>query len=347
MTRPIVMDVIARDNASKTFKAVAASQSQLARQTEGLSKSDDNLRKAQLTLIASQERYNKVARDSGASVGKLASAQSSLISAQQRVRKATDDTAKSTEQAATKNKAHFSGMATAAAVAGVVLFTSSKAGGVDLAGTGRSEPHRPIGQAGIVAGGLFMDQGDVPQVGGRAQRLDKALRLPHQHALQVRRGEIDDAFARAHAVGRLMLAHWLGGVGHLAVAAGAQLADEAVIDRRRVEAGRAETRGKILQALRSILIPAFGLFIIGGLWIWKSESPNPTHQPAVSGLVFMSELFDPPRNGVNAAKLLEWSENLDQPLESEIRLVVDDAKSVLSSLSDNFLPHGLGNAKEF
>ena len=113
------------------------------------------------------------------------------------------------------------------------------------------------------------------------------------------------------------------------------------------EAGRAETRGKILQALRSLLIPAFGLFIIGGLWIWKSESPNSTQQPAVSGPVFMSKLFDPPRNGVDAAKLLEWSENLDQPLESEIRLVVDDAKSVLSSLSDKFLPHGLGDAKEF
>ena len=113
------------------------------------------------------------------------------------------------------------------------------------------------------------------------------------------------------------------------------------------EAGRVKTRGKILQALRSILIPAFGLFIIGGLWIWKSESPKSTHQSAVSGLVFKSELFDPPHNGVDAAKLLEWSENLDQPLESEIRLVVDDAKSVLSSLSDNFLPHGLGDAKRF
>jgi len=113
------------------------------------------------------------------------------------------------------------------------------------------------------------------------------------------------------------------------------------------EAARAETPSKILQALRSILIPAFGLFIIGGLWIWKSESPKSTYQSAVSGLVFKSELFDPPHNGVDAAKLLEWSENLDQPLESEIRLVVDDAKSVLSSLSDNFLPHGLGDAKKF
>jgi hypothetical protein len=107
------------------------------------------------------------------------------------------------------------------------------------------------------------------------------------------------------------------------------------------EAGRAETRGKILQALRSILIPAFGLFIIGGLWFWKSESPNSTQQSAASGLVTKSELFDPPRNGVDAAKLLQWSEKLDQPLESEIGLVVDDAKSVLSSLSDKFLPHGL------
>jgi hypothetical protein len=70
------------------------------------------------------------------------------------------------------------------------------------------------------------------------------------------------------------------------------------------EAGRAETRGKILQALRSLLIPAFGLFIIGGLWIWKSESPNSTQQSAVSGLVFLSE-FAPARSGVD--ELLEWA----------------------------------------
>jgi anti-sigma factor RsiW len=113
------------------------------------------------------------------------------------------------------------------------------------------------------------------------------------------------------------------------------------------EAGRAETPGRILQALRSILIPAFGLFIIGVLWIWKSESPNSAQQPAVSSLVVMSERVAPARSGVDAAKLLEWSENLDQPLKSEFQLVVDDAKSALSSLSDNFLPHGLGGAKEF
>ena len=111
------------------------------------------------------------------------------------------------------------------------------------------------------------------------------------------------------------------------------------------EAGRAETPVKILQALRSISIPAFGFLIIAVLWIWKPESPNSTQQPAVSGLVAMNELFGPARGGVDAAKLLEWSENLDQPLESEIRLVVDDAKSALSSLSDNFLPHRLRGAK--
>src|SRR4030095_3277128 len=46
------------------------------------------------------------------------------------------------------------------------------------------------------------------------------------------------------------------------------------------EVGRAETPGKILQSLRSVLIPAFGLFLLGVLWLWKSESPNSAQQPA-------------------------------------------------------------------
>lgn len=122
MTHPIVMDVIARDNASKTFKDIAKSQTTLAKQTDGLSKNNDNLRKSQLSLIAAQERYNRVAKDSSASAGKLASAQSSLIGAQQRVRKATDDAEKST----TKAKRSWSGAATAAAVAGVAVIGLGK-----------------------------------------------------------------------------------------------------------------------------------------------------------------------------------------------------------------------------
>jgi len=136
MTHPIVMDVIARDNASKTFKAVADSQTKLAKQTDAVSKSlnqsgaatdklsanNANLRKSQLSLIAAQERYNKVAKDSSASAGRLASAQSSLIGAQQRVKRATDDAEKSTNTA----KRSWSGAATAAAVAGVAVIGLGK-----------------------------------------------------------------------------------------------------------------------------------------------------------------------------------------------------------------------------
>jgi hypothetical protein len=113
------------------------------------------------------------------------------------------------------------------------------------------------------------------------------------------------------------------------------------------QTGRDQTLGKIFQALRSVLIPAFGLFLLGLIWLWKSESPNSTQQPAVSSLVAVSERFAPAGSGVNVAKLLKWSENLDQPLENEIHLVVDDAKSAWSSLSDNFLPHGWGHILTF
>jgi hypothetical protein len=43
----------------------------------------------------------------------------------------------------------------------------------------------------------------------------------------------------------------------------------------------------------------------------------------------------------NSQKLLELSQRLDQPLETEMAFVVNDAKSALQSLAQNFLPDQL------
>ena len=104
------------------------------------------------------------------------------------------------------------------------------------------------------------------------------------------------------------------------------------------QAGVPETQGIGLRALRSLLIPAVGVFIIGIIWLWKPGAS--TLRPVVDGqLVGREPLPMPAPNGVDAAALLKWNEKLNQPLESEIYYVVDDAKSALIALGDNFLPH--------
>jgi hypothetical protein len=102
--------------------------------------------------------------------------------------------------------------------------------------------------------------------------------------------------------------------------------------------GPLPTPGMRFRPLRTWLIPAFGLFIIGMVWIWKPASSS-TQRPVADGpLVGSAALPVTAPNGVDPAALLKWNENFKQPLESELQDMVDDAKAALLALGDNFLP---------
>src|SRR5262249_40943527 len=49
------------------------------------------------------------------------------------------------------------------------------------------------------------------------------------------------------------------------------------------QGGVPETPGMVVRALRSLLIPAFGVFIIGMVWIWKPGASTSTRRPDVDG----------------------------------------------------------------
>ena len=43
----------------------------------------------------------------------------------------------------------------------------------------------------------------------------------------------------------------------------------------------------------------------------------------------------------DALQFREWTTKLDEPLANEMKLVVNDAKTAMNSLADNFLPGAL------
>jgi hypothetical protein len=64
---------------------------------------------------------------------------------------------------------------------------------------------------------------------------------------------------------------------------------------------------------------------------------------AAAPTISNSVLLDAP----DASQLFAWSKKLDQPLETELKAVVNDAKTALASLSDTFLPSHNTNPQEF
>jgi hypothetical protein len=79
---------------------------------------------------------------------------------------------------------------------------------------------------------------------------------------------------------------------------------------------------------------AIGLFVAGRMAI--PGTPSGLVNENTGNISFFSAAGIP-----SGQKLLQWSQTLDQPLESELNSVVSDARTAIRSLADNFLPDGM------
>lgn len=74
-----------------------------------------------------------------------------------------------------------------------------------------------------------------------------------------------------------------------------------------------------------------------GLSPWRAAAPGAVQNNVPSGRVVLAGLPSLPGQGT----VLAFGANLDAPLESELGLVMDDARLALSALSRTFLPTDL------
>lgn len=82
---------------------------------------------------------------------------------------------------------------------------------------------------------------------------------------------------------------------------------------------------------------SLGIIVIGALFIFNlSQSRQPSNP--VSTAVDQIQAALAPVPIANGPALLQWSKQLEQPLESEMQGMMGDAQSTLRSLADNFLP---------
>jgi hypothetical protein len=104
----------------------------------------------------------------------------------------------------------------------------------------------------------------------------------------------------------------------------------------------------ILYWVRAAAIPAFGVLLIGAYLSWQNDDvqapPTVSVGPVSGG---EAEPTLPSVSRGQSDQILAWAENFPQPLESELNLVVDDAKAALRLVAENFLPDTLLARNEF
>ncbi|MBM3841536.1 MAG: hypothetical protein FJ398_27055 [Verrucomicrobia bacterium] len=80
-------------------------------------------------------------------------------------------------------------------------------------------------------------------------------------------------------------------------------------------------------------------------WFMRDQSPLPPQpQPGVASgqsPILTAELFAAAASLPGEDTLLEWGQKLGQPLETELKSVLQDARKALAGLAQNFLPDGL------
>ncbi|MBI2950098.1 MAG: hypothetical protein HYY23_20890 [Verrucomicrobia bacterium] len=89
---------------------------------------------------------------------------------------------------------------------------------------------------------------------------------------------------------------------------------------------------------------AVAAVLVGAWFLWHQPPLQPQPQPVVrSGQNpgQAAEWFAAAARLPSEDTLLEWGQKLDQPLETELKSVLHDARKALASLAQNFLPDEL------
>ena len=107
----------------------------------------------------------------------------------------------------------------------------------------------------------------------------------------------------------------------------------------RKEAKESRRPFALIYWVRAALIPALGVFALASYLTWKPHPPQTRASHRTTHMVAV-DLGNSTESvaKVDPTRLLAWAEKLDQPLESELHLVVGDAKDAFKSLAANFLP---------
>ncbi len=105
-----------------------------------------------------------------------------------------------------------------------------------------------------------------------------------------------------------------------------------------------QTRGKSIWAVG---LAAACVIMAGVIWL---RQPAPTTQPPQELVTHMYRPAQFPIDLTLGVKLpdgnqvRQWTGKLDEPLETEMKMVVGDAKTVINSLAENFLPEKMKNS---
>jgi hypothetical protein len=110
-----------------------------------------------------------------------------------------------------------------------------------------------------------------------------------------------------------------------------------VADSQSVSAERVPMPGRLGWAVALVMACILGT---GILWLRHRPSPDGSVAPLASRSAPVShEPLLPVK--LDALQLRQWTTKLDEPLENEMKYVVNDAKTAMNSLADNFLPDKL------
>src|SRR5438552_16140420 len=106
-----------------------------------------------------------------------------------------------------------------------------------------------------------------------------------------------------------------------------------------------ERRSRVNEPVRKSLHPiwAAGLIVsLGVLCIFLTRTSQSSNSPSSPGSSAGSRLMGRQLGNLvsrnSGQTVFEWSKAIDQPLESEMQLVVNDAKAAIWLLAQNFLP---------